>query len=156
MSTRRLFMTILAAIWAPVTALANDGILTLSVEGEVREFDRAALEAMGTETISTTTIWTDGLQEFTGVPLVRFKEANGLDGGKMKATAINGYFIEIPLSDAVEGGPIIAYRRNGSDMTVRDKGPFWIIYPFDSNPDYQSEVIYSRSIWQLNRLEVLP
>ena len=41
-------------------------------------------------------------------------------------------------------------------MTVRDKGPFWIIYPFDSNPDYQSEVIYSRSIWQLNRLEVLP
>jgi hypothetical protein len=39
-------------------------------------------------------------------------------------------------------------------MSVRDKGPLWVIYPYDSD-DYRSEVIYSRSIWQLDRLEVV-
>ena len=38
---------------------------------------------------------------------------------------------------------------------MRDKGPLWIIYPYDQNTDYQTEVIYSRSIWQLDRIEVL-
>jgi hypothetical protein len=39
-------------------------------------------------------------------------------------------------------------------MSLREKGPLWIIYPFDSSPEYQTELIYSRSIWQLNRIEV--
>lgn len=26
----------------------------------------------------------------------------------------------------------------------------------DASPEYQSELIYARSIWQLNRMEVLP
>jgi hypothetical protein len=68
-------------------------------------------------------------------------------------TAINDYMIEVPVSDAVEGGPIIAFEMDGKPMSVRDKGPLWLIYPFDSNPDYQTEVFYSRSIWQLNRIE---
>jgi hypothetical protein len=39
-------------------------------------------------------------------------------------------------------------------MSLREKGPLWIIYPFDSSPEYQTELTYSRSIWQLNRIEV--
>ena len=48
-----------------------------------------------------------------------------------------------------DGGPIIAYERNGKEMSVRSKGPLWIVYPYDSNPSYKTEAIYSRSIWQL-------
>ena len=40
-------------------------------------------------------------------------------------------------------------------MSLRDKGPLWIVYPFDSNPSYSTEVTYARSIWQLDRIEVL-
>jgi hypothetical protein len=40
-------------------------------------------------------------------------------------------------------------------MSVRDKGPLWVVYPFDDVPAYQSETIYSRSIWQLDRIEVV-
>ena len=75
--------------------------------------------------------------------------------GTLKATAINDYAVEIPVEDAVEGGPIIAFMRNGAPMSVRDKGPLWIVYPYDSDPAYQTEVIYSRSIWQLDRIEVM-
>ncbi|RYH00523.1 oxidoreductase, partial [Salipiger sp. IMCC34102] len=77
-----------------------------------------------------------------------------VDGGTLLATAINDYTVEIPVSDAVEGGPIIAYQMDGAEMQVRDKGPLWIVYPYDDTPEYRSEVIYSRSIWQLDRIEV--
>jgi hypothetical protein len=40
-------------------------------------------------------------------------------------------------------------------MSVREKGPLWVIYPFDDVPEYQNETIYSRSIWQLDRIEVV-
>ena len=73
----------------------------------------------------------------------------------LRATAINDYTVEIPVSDAVEGGPIIAYSVDGKPMSVRDKGPLWVIYPYDSGAQYRSEVIYSRSIWQLDRIEVV-
>ena len=48
----------------------------------------------------------------------------------------------------------MAFLNNGEPMSIRDKGPLWIIYPFDDNPDYQTEVIYSRSIWQLDQIHV--
>ena len=40
-------------------------------------------------------------------------------------------------------------------MTLRDKGPLWVIYPFDDDPRYRSETVYFRSIWQLNRIIVM-
>ena len=39
-------------------------------------------------------------------------------------------------------------------MSVRDKGPLFIIYPFDESEDLRSERYYSRSAWQLKHLEV--
>jgi hypothetical protein len=54
----------------------------------------------------------------------------------LRAKAINDYAIDIPLSDAVQGGPIVAYRLDGDTMSVRDKGPLWIVYPYDANADY--------------------
>lgn len=144
---------------AVATAVHADGhgkpLLTITGVGEPVEYDRAALEALGAETIETTTIWTEGPQRFTGLPLVALVEELGIDDGKLMATAINDYAVEVPLSDAVDGGPIIAYEANGAPMSVRDKGPLWLVYPYDSNPDYQSEVIYSRSIWQLDRIDVI-
>jgi hypothetical protein len=71
------------------------------------------------------------------------------------ATAINDYTVEIPMSDAVEGGPIIAYLMDGNEMSIRDKGPLWVIYPYDSDADFRSEVVFTRSIWQLDRLVVI-
>jgi hypothetical protein len=38
-------------------------------------------------------------------------------------------------------------------MSIREKGPLWLVYPYDLNKAYQSETIYSRSIWQLVRID---
>ena len=153
----RIFRTIAAAILAvfPAVCAAGDTVLTFKHEGEVSEFDLDALVSMGAVEISTTTIWTDGVQTFTGVSLNTFLAEVDVTHGTLKATAVNDYAVEVPVEDAVDGGPIIAYLSNGEHMSLRDKGPLWIIYPYDSDPKYQTEVIFSRSIWQLDRLEAI-
>lgn len=128
-------------------------INTTNVDGELR-LDRESLMAIGMQTVETTTIWTEGVQLFEGVPLVALMQFLNVEDGRLLATAINDYTIEIPVSDAIEGGPMIAVKLNGEQMTIRDKGPLWVIYPYDQSSAYRSEVIYSRSIWQLDRIEV--
>ncbi|WP_296762669.1 hypothetical protein [Sediminimonas sp.] len=39
-------------------------------------------------------------------------------------------------------------------MTLRDKGPVWLLYPFDSAPRFRTELHYARSVWQLDRIEI--
>ena len=103
----------------------------------------------------TSTIWSEGTHTFQGVSLKVLADRLGIDGATLRATAINDYSVDIPLTDAVEGGPIVAYKMDDATMSVRDKGPLWIVYPYDSDAAYRSEVIYSRSIWQLDRIEAL-
>ena len=131
-------------------------ILTVSGLGEAIEFTLADLKALESDSFETSTIWSDGVMTFTGVPLVSLLKELGVSHGRLLARAINDYAVEVPVSDGVEGGPIIAYLLDGEEKSVRNKGPLWLVYPYDQNPDYRSEVIYSRSIWQLDRIEVLP
>ncbi|MCT4372543.1 oxidoreductase [Yangia mangrovi] len=118
-------------------------------------FDFDMLEGLDTVTFTTKTIWTDGEQTFTGVQLSDLMELVGATGNEIKATAINDYAVNIPREDWVDGGPIVAFLNHGEKMPVRNKGPLWIVYPFDQRPEYQTEQIYSRAIWQLDRIIVL-
>lgn len=139
----------------------NEVILTISGEIQTRntdegaEFDLDMLRALPATEISTTTIWTEGEQAFVGVELAALAALVGFEGTTLKASAVNDYSVDIPMSDAVAGRAMIAYERNGSTMPLRDKGPLWVVFPFDSDTEFQRESIYARSIWQLNRIAVV-
>ena len=152
------------ALAGPGIALdAPQGTVLLRISGEIDKandgavaaFDIDMLRAMEPQTIRTSTIWTEGVQEFTGVPLHEFVEMLGIEEGTLRAIAVNDYAVTIPLDDAQEGHAMIAFERNGRPMPLRNKGPLWLIYPYDSDERFQSEAYYARSIWQLNRLEVV-
>jgi hypothetical protein len=132
------------------------GAITNVGEGNIAQFDLDLLTALPSETFETSTIWTDGVQEFRGVSLDVLLEHVGATGDNLQLRALNDYRITIPASDAREGGPIVAYEQNGNPMSIRNKGPLWLVYPYDSTTDYQTEEIYARSIWQLIEIEVLP
>ena len=112
------------------------------------------LEGIGLRSFETETIWTEGVQQFEGVPLDALMAFLGVTQGTLSATAVNDYSVELPVDDGDGAGPIVAFRQNGQEMSVRDKGPLWIVYPYDNEPAYKSETIYARSIWQLDRIEV--
>ena len=101
-------------------------------------------------------MWTEGMQSFEGVSLHSLLDMLDVTSGTVIASAVNDYRIEIPIAEITPDAPIIAYMHNGEEMSVRDKGPLWIVYPYDSDSQYQSEVVFSRSIWQLNRIEIAP
>lgn len=135
--------------------LTVSGNISVTNQGDQAVLDRRMLMSMPVTGFKTKTIWTKGKQLFKGVSLHELLESLGVTEGTLKATAINDYSVLIPVSDAVEGGPIVSYSRNGALMSVRDKGPLWIVYPYDSNTAYQTEQVFSRSIWQLDRIEIL-
>lgn len=163
----RILAPLSCALFLTSPALADDlpaptGEIVLTVTGKiavtnqdgVAAFDLDMLKGLGEVTFETSTPWTEGKQSFTGVPLHALLQTVGVTEGTLTAKAINDYAVEIPVSDAVVGGPILAYLQNGNPMSVREKGPLWIVYPYDLKDDYQAEVIYSRSIWQLSGIDV--
>ncbi len=149
-----------AASVAEISQPKGEVILEISGEisskniAETAQFDLEMLQALPSHSFVTSTIWTDGAQTFEGVELGVIADLVGFEGDTLSASAVNDYTIEIPITDAAPGRAMIAYLRNGNPMPLRDKGPLWIVYPFDSSSDFQSETIYSRSIWQLNRIAV--
>jgi hypothetical protein len=135
--------------------LTVSGAISEVNDGDTAKFDLAMLKAMPQADFSTSTIWTEGEHRFSGISLQDLLAAVGATGTSLQAVALNDYSIQMPVSDAVDGGPIVAILMDGAEMSPREKGPLWIVYPYDSDSAYQSEVIYSRSIWQLARIEIL-
>lgn len=144
----------------PLPAPAGEVILTVrgaigngnSPEGAL--FDRPMLEALGTERLRTSSPWTDGVAEFEGVPARKVMAAVGARGSVAIASALNDYQAEIPLSDFEDYPVLFALRMNGQELTVRDRGPIWIVYPRDDHAELRNERINSRWVWQLTGLTV--
>ena len=135
--------------------LTVSGAIANTNAGDAAEFDLAMLQALPAGEIETETLWTDGTHTFRGVTLGTLMEAVGAEGDAIRAVALNDYSTELPMSDATDGSALVAYHLDGETMSVREKGPLWVVYPFSSDAKYRKESIYSRSIWQLSRIEVL-
>jgi hypothetical protein len=134
--------------------LTISGKITVTNKEGTAEFDRAMLEALGETSFSTTTPWYKEPVKFEGVPLAKLMDAVGATGDRIVSIALNDYSAEMPVEDARKFGVILALKRDGEYMSVRDKGPLFIIYPFDSNPDLKAQKYYSRSVWQVARIEI--
>ena len=131
----------------------------LTVEGDVAaqgglNLDMDAITAMPQVTFRTATNWTDGVSTFTGVALKHLLEEAGATGDEVEAVALNNYSAVIPLDSIDDDSPIVAYAVDGEFLSRRDKGPLWIVYPFDESDAFRNDVIYGRSVWQLRSLRV--
>lgn len=168
LALRSVFLTVVSvAFFGAMPALASEleapsGPVLLTVTGDIARsngegaarFDMAMLQALPARSFATTTIWTEGKQEFVGVSLDVLLAYLGIREGNLRASAVNDYAVSIPVSVATPSGPMLAYLRNGEEMSRRDKGPLWIVFPYDDSEAFRSETVYSMSIWQLDRINV--
>jgi hypothetical protein len=160
--SRRAAMSAAASILAlgalgAAPAMAGPTLLTVTgaiAGGAEKTFDRDALMAMPRTEFTTTTVWTEGPMHFVGVSLHDLLAAVGATASTAHLVAINDYAVNLPVADALPDGATIAYEVNGKPMSVREKGPLWLVYPYDSNIDYRTEATYALSIWQLVRIDV--
>lgn len=158
---RRLLLSLLFAAMAlgvmgPGTVRAADAVLTVIGPGGslAVTFDMAALDALPQGTITTTTPWYDGPRTFTGPLLRAVLQQAKVAGAVLRISALNDYSVEIPVEDLDLYGVVLATRIDGKPLSVRDKGPLFVIYPFDSRTDLKQEKFYSRAIWQVVRIAV--
>lgn len=143
-----------AGLQAPAgrVILTVSGNITHTNDGDRAVFDRDMLEALGGAELAVTTPWTDGRQVFQGVLGKRILETVGARGERMLARAINDYQVEIPLSDLRDYPVLFALKQNGKYMRVRGKGPIWIVYPRETYPELDTDVITDRWVWQLKEI----
>ena len=130
------------------------GKITKTNVGGEAQLDRKTLQLIGMEKLTTSNQFEPGVHTYEGVLLGNLLTFLGATGTRLIATALDGYSVEIPRHDAERYPVIIAMIRNGQPMTVRDRGPLWIIYPIDQFKELKDEKYSSRSIWQLNRIDV--
>lgn len=141
---------------------APSGEVILTLSGDIGRtnaegtlvLDQALLDTLTQHEFATSTIWTEGVITFRGVLLRDLLAASDAQGSTLTLTALNDYSVSMPAADATADGPLVAYRMNGAPMPVRDKGPVWLLYPYDTHPEFRSELTYARSIWQLAHIEV--
>lgn len=157
-----------AAVGMALTALSAcalekpDGPVVLTVEGAISQtnvgslaqLDMAMLEKLPQRTFSTQTPWYPSAVTFTGPLLRDVLAAVGAQGKQITAIALNDYKTEIPVDDATRHDVIVARLMNGRPMRIREKGPLFIVYPFDTKAELRSELYYNRAAWQLHRLQI--
>ncbi|MGL5599957.1 MAG: molybdopterin-dependent oxidoreductase [Silvania sp.] len=148
-------------VWAgELSKPAGKVLLTLSgkIENTNEDgkavFDIASLEKLGTVTFQTTSPWYNGRTTFTGIPMQKLMEYVGAKGSVLKVTALNDYTTDIPLDDFKKYNAILALKVNGEYMRIRDKGPLFIVYPYDSLPELNNKIYYSRSAWQVSKMNI--
>lgn len=135
--------------------LSVSGAIEVTNAGDAAVFDRAMLEDLGLAEVVTRTMWTEGPIRFEGPTLAAVLDRVGATGVALEAEALNDYIARIPMDSVEPGAPIIALRRDGAAMSVRRKGPLWIIYPFDSGAAYKTDAVAARAVWQLRAIRVL-
>jgi len=144
------------AAWAQSAPAARP---VLEISGNVAaapvQLDMAALQRLPQRSFTTNTPWTREPHTYSG-PLLR--DVLALAGARnpvtIKAVALNDYQISIPAEDAATLDVIVAHQIDGKAIPVRERGPLFVIYPFDSASQLRSTRYYERSIWQLKSMRI--
>ena len=147
----------------PAQALdAPKGKVVLSISGNVQfknagdraDFDMDMLAALPQHSFTTSTPWYKAMKKFTGPLLRDVLAAAGAQGTALKAVALNNFKVEIPVADTRQFPVLLARLLDDQPMLIREKGPLFIVYPFDTDTELHSARYYSRSAWQLRTLEI--
>lgn len=139
-----------------LTIIASGGGQLSRTNGPNRaSFDLAMLEKLPKTEVRTTTPWIEGTNTYSGPKFSVLLDAVGAQGKDVLMTALNDYIGQTPMEDLRKWNVIIAIRKNGEIIRVRDKGPLMVIYPFDEHhKDLFNEIYFCRSVWQLKSIEV--
>ncbi|MFN2408840.1 MAG: molybdopterin-dependent oxidoreductase [Halomonas sp.] len=162
---------IMLAFSIPLVGLASTpakdhsptGPVILKVEGDIdyknvgdeAHFDRQMLEQLPQHDVVTTTPWTDSRNHYEGPRMRDLLAYLGVEDGSVNVLALNGYEADIPVSDFYDYDVILALKRDGEAIPVREYGPLWVLYPFDQDDTLLSEKMRFRAVWQVMLINVL-
>lgn len=158
---RRNFVLMISGLTAGLATQAlGSADMLLRVDGDIRgaggvSFTDADLLKFKQKSFATSTVWTEGVHQFSGPSLQLLLDKLGAGPGNLRLTAVNDYSVEVNRSLVTADAPIIANRIDNKIFDRRAKGPLWVMFPFDALPDLQNEAVFAACAWQLSRITVL-
>lgn len=123
-------------------------------EAGMLAYDEISLGALERKTITTAMPWIDGSSTFEGPSLAAVIGPVGEGAHTLSARALDGYEVEMPLDPLLDHGVIIADRRDGAPMEIRERGPLWMVFPFSDTPEIDTPDYHSRTVWQLCAVDI--
>ncbi len=155
-----LFILPAQAEHVPLSLPSNAVILTVTgniSRTNVRDqahLDRSMLDALPQHQIDTHTPWTEGQNRFQGVQVASLLQHLGADGQYVTVQALDDFTARIPLADLKKYNALLALKKDGKVMSIRQKGPLWLIFPLKRYPEIDQAVYHDRMVWQLNSIDV--
>jgi len=116
-------------------------------------FDLAMLEALGTQTIKLGFESWPKEYRFEGPWLRDLLAAVGAEGKTVRAFALDGYAVEIPVKELESRAWMVALKRDGQYLGLGSRGPLWLLYrlPDGQTPTADDE---ARWVWATYYIEV--
>ena len=141
-----------------VVIAPDDGEVMLTMNGidsTVVTLTEAQFAALPQYAVATENEHLDGINCYEG-PLGR--DIMTVIGAKsedtVNLTAINDYWVEMPVALMQEYDVIFARSVNGEALSVRDKGPIWVMVPQTDNAELRDPFYSTYMVWQLNRVDL--
>ena len=82
------------------------------------------------------------------------KSLNISEDRTLSVVAYNDYSVDIPVKDVYQYDMILANRHNGVKMTLKNKGPFILMYLFNERKELATAAYYSKCPWQIKKIMI--
>jgi hypothetical protein len=120
-----------------------------------RRFDLEALQAMPQTAFKTATPWNKTPVTYSGVAVGTFLSSLKAKGSRVRLIALNDYAVVADIEDLASNGAILAIAKDGAPLPISDKGPIFVVFPFDRDSKLRSDSFYLYAVWQLCQIDVL-
>lgn len=150
----KLFVLVFGVIGLLASPAFADGSLQLGKTGGTPvTVSMEKLMKMPATEFYTSTPWTSGVQKFRGVDFKLLLDTYDITAQTVRISALNDYSVMVPASVLRTDGAILAYHLNDGEMSIREKGPFWLVFPFDRDVRFQTDTYWAYSVWQVKAID---
>lgn len=133
-------------------AFATD-LTLIDKEGNKHSFSQEQLLSLDQHSFATVLPWIDGTSEFSGIYVSDLVDHAKLEmPEQITFIALNDYKVSIPSQDFIDFKPIISIHKDGKTMSIREKGPYWLVYPLSEIPELNEPSTHSKMIWQIKEI----
>lgn len=118
-----------------------------------REFGLADLESLPQQSVKTDFPKGGPETVFSGPLLGDVLDASGARGETVTIQAIDGYAVEVPATELIAKGAVVATRRDGEPFGIGNFGPTQIVFPRGDRAELK-DMPDDLWIWQIYRIDV--
>ncbi|WP_146153883.1 oxidoreductase [Photobacterium sanctipauli] len=139
--------------WAYAPPLKINGIDSNGKQVAIT-LSRGEIEQLPQHKLSTHLPWFEGQARFEGVRLSVLLTTFSLEPERISFTALNDYQVDVSQEYIEKYQPLVAIKKNGNYLKVRDYGPYWLVASIDDYPELSETKQLAKMVWQIELIDV--